>query len=292
VVRITTSAPLDPHADRQDLLEELLATVPDAPPELWARACYTAVGSAFEEGSWEKTLPYGEEAIRRFDELGDDSQRAYSQMMLAYCLWGAGRDGVEPLLRAALVSFEALDDTMGEAYICWVLSQWRLHIDPDDDEAEPLSRRSVELFTQVASPFGLAHAREGRGYVLAQQGHLAEAMGQMRQAADGLRAVGHMGCVAHALDGAALVLVLDDRHDEGAQLVGAAERLREETGAGERPWEIAARELCGRALEQELSRSQLESAKARGRARRPETLFDDVGLLLADDRFHEPADDG
>ncbi|MGI9603155.1 MAG: ATP-binding protein, partial [Acidimicrobiales bacterium] len=180
VLRITTSAPLDPHADRQDLLEELLATVPDAPPELRARACYTAVGAAFEEGSWEKALPYGEEAIRRFDELGDDSQRAYSQMMLAYCLWGAGRDGVEPLLRAALASFEALDDTMGEAYICWVLSQWCLHIDPADDEAEPLSTRSVELFTQVASPFGLAHAREGRGYVLAQQGHLAEAMGQMR----------------------------------------------------------------------------------------------------------------
>jgi hypothetical protein len=82
-------------------------------------------------------------------------------------------------------------------------------------------------------------------------------MSEMLAAYHQLRGLGEFGCVAHALDGIAAVLVADARLPAAAELLGAAERLRETTGAAQRPWEIDAHERTVRALEEGLSPAEL-----------------------------------
>ena len=90
-------------------------------------------------------------------------------------------------------------------------------------------------------------------------------MTQMRAALDQLHDLGNGGCMAHALDGVAIVLVQRGESDGGAELVGAARRLRENSGAAPRPWETDATERCLADLRSSLDGPRFDAAVARGR---------------------------
>ncbi len=264
-LRITTSAPIDGFETRLHLLDELLTKAPEAPDDLRARASYTAAGALFESGRFAEALAFADEATERFAALDDRSQHAYSQMMVAFCRWGAGRDGVEPLLTEAMRTFDELDDDMGRAYLNWVHSQWIGRDDPSNPKALVEASLAIELFASIDASYGECHAHEGLGYILAGAGDYVAAMSEMTTALRRLDDLGHLGCVAHVLDGVAAVLVRSDRVDAAAEVLGAADRFREVSGAAERPWEIEARAECVAALERVLDESTLRHHKARGR---------------------------
>ena len=276
-LRTTVSAPIDMSADRAHRLDADLAAAPSAPLELRARAHYTKLGVLFDAGEFASGVPTGREAVALYEELGDRTQVAFSQHMLAYCLWGAGLDDeTEAMLASAQNSFDELDDTLGRAYVNFTRSQWRLR-DPDDlDDILAHARLAAELFRQADSPFGVAHGEEGVGHALAACGELPESMTHMLTAVRSFHELGHLSCMSHALDGVALVLVLEDRLPLAAELVGAADGLRDATGTAPRPWEIDATERCMRDLRAGLEPAEFEGALQRGRELKLAEIFERV----------------
>ena len=276
-LRTTVSAPIDSWADRGRRLAAEIAAAEDASPELLARAQYTTLGVMFEGGDFAAGVPAGRQAVALYEELGDRNQAAFGRLMLSYCLWGAGLDvEVEPTLASAQAAFDELDDTLGRAYVNWTRSQWRLR-DPDNlDDVVAQARLGADLFRQTDSPFGIAHGEEGIGHALAACGELDESMMHMLTAARSFHDLGHLSCLSHALDGVALVLVLEGRLLAAAEIVGAAEGLRDTTGMPQRPWETDATERCVRDLREALDPGVFEGALQQGRELGLDEIFERV----------------
>ena len=276
-LRITVSAPIDSWDERGRRLAAEIAAAADASPELRARAQYTKLGVMFEGGDFATGVAAGREAVALYEELGDRSQAAFSRLMLSFCLWGDGlADEVDDTLALAQAAFDELDDTLGRAYANWTRAQWRLR-DPDDlDDVVAQARLGAELFRQTNSPFGIAHAEEGIGHALAACGELEESMTHMLTAVRSFHELGHLSCMSHALDGVALVLVLEGRLQPAAEIVGAAEGLRDATGTSPRPWEIDATERCVRDLRAGLEPAEFEGALREGRKLGPAEIFERV----------------
>ncbi|MGB7878374.1 MAG: adenylate/guanylate cyclase domain-containing protein [Ilumatobacteraceae bacterium] len=276
-LRITVSAPIDSWADRGRRLAEEIAAAEDASPELLARAQYTTLGVMFEGGDFAAGVPAGREAVALYEALGDRSQAAFSQLMLSYCLWGRGLDeDVDATLASAQAAFDELDDTLGRAYVNWTRSQWRLRNPDDLDDVVAQARLGAELFRQIDSPFGVAHGEEGIGHALAACGELEESMMHMLAAARSFHDLGHLSCMSHALDGVALVLALEGRLLAAAEIVGAAEGLRDATGSAQRPWEADATDRCVSDLREALAPEVFEGALQQGRELRLEEILDRV----------------
>jgi len=276
-LRISVSAPIDSWADRGRRLAAEIAAAEDASPKLRARAQYTTLGVMFEGGDFAAGVTAGREAVALYEELGDRSQAAFSRLVLSYCLWGEELDDeVDATLASAQAAFDELDDTLGRAYVNWTRSQWRLR-DPDDlDDVVAQARLGAELFRQTGSPFGIAHGEEGIGHALAANGELKESMMHMLTAARSFQDLGHLSCMSHALDGVALVLVLEERLVAAAQIVGAAEGLRDATGTPQRPWETDATERCLRDLQEALAPAVFEDALQHGRELELEEILERV----------------
>jgi hypothetical protein len=82
--------------------------------------------------------------------------------------------------------------------------------------------------------------------------------------------------MSHALDGVALVLVLEGRLLAAAEIVGAAEGLRDATGTAQRPWEADATDRCVSDLREALAPEVFEVALQQGRELRLEEILDRV----------------
>ena len=264
-LRITVSAPVDSWADRRRRLANELTAADDASPELRARAQYTMLGVLFEGGEFGAGVPAAREAVVLYEQLGDQRQAAFSRLMLAFCLWGDGDEGVDDALVATQQVFDELDDTLGRAYVNWTRSQWRLRDATDLEAVVAQARLGADLFEKTGSAFGFAHGEEGVGHALAVSGDLEAAIAHMRTAVRGFHELGNLSCMSHALDGVALVLVLGGRLLAAAEMIGAADGLRDESGGTQRPWEIETAERCRRDLRAELDPTELDDAMHRGR---------------------------
>jgi predicted ATPase/class 3 adenylate cyclase len=265
-LRITASAPVDPSDERHTILEDFLRRATDAPLDLRARASYTTAGSRFESGGYAEGIEFCEDAVRLFAEIGDRSQEAYAKMMMAFLMWGARNGDVESVLADSLRMFDDLDDTMGRAYTNWLQSQRRILGGVVHPGATEQAELAVSLFAHLDSPYGQAHAVEGLGNVHAASGDYPTGMLHLVDAAARLHRLGEMGCLAHALDAVAAVMVAGERFIDGARLVGLADRLRDDTGTSFRPWEREAYDACRARLNGAVDPDELAAATQAGRA--------------------------
>jgi hypothetical protein len=98
------------------------------------------------------------------------------------------------------------------------------------------------LLRQASVPMGVAHKVEGRGIIALERGDLEAACAFVSQAVQMFASYENLGCTAHALEAAAVILGPDDSTQRLAvELVAAAEEFRLQSGQGHRPWEIRAR---------------------------------------------------
>ena len=86
---------------------------------------------------------------------------------------------------------------------------------------------------------GVAHNLEGRGIIACERGELSEAANFLTQAIQAFASYGNIGCAAHALEAAAVVIATAsrDRDRLAAELLTAAEQFRHQSGQQHRPWE-------------------------------------------------------
>ena len=82
---------------------------------------------------------------------------------------------------------------------------------------------------------------EGRGIIAYDREDLADAAAFVAEAVEIYSTSGNLGCCAHALESAAVIVAQAGEPEKATELLGAAEELRRISGASNKPFEIRAR---------------------------------------------------
>ena len=111
----------------------------------------------------------------------------------------------------------------------------------DLDEAQRLAAEADQLLRATGSPIGIAHTVEARGIIAYDRDELADAAAFVAEAVEIYARFGNLGCCAHALESAAVIVGQAGQPETATELLGAAEELRHRSGQGHKPCEIRAR---------------------------------------------------
>jgi hypothetical protein len=116
-----------------------------------------------------------------------------------------------------------------------------LHREPDREKATAIAEEAERRFRELGSPSMVAHTLEGRALIALDAGDLDAAAPFLREAVARFAGANNLGCTAHALEAVAVWTSARGDRKAAAELVSAADMLREVSGAGHKPWEVRAR---------------------------------------------------
>jgi hypothetical protein len=140
-------------------------------------------------------------------------------------------------VRQAIDGFRGNGDEMGLGYALYNAAL----LTTDLDEAQRLAAQADELMRATGTPIGVAHSVEGRGIIAYDLDELADAAAFVAEAVEIFSRYRNLGCCAHALESAAVIVGQAGQPETATQLLGAAEELRNRSGQEHKPWEIRAR---------------------------------------------------
>jgi len=243
-LRIVSLAPIIHHrGERRTAILECLEAAERLGPvdHLGAGEAWAAIGNiAFEQADPEASLEANKRALEHFRAAGRSRLAAWSQYLSVHSAWSAGAlDEVDRLVAEAITNFRDEGDEMGLGYTLWVASLRS----PDLDAASDMAEEADVLLRKVGVPMGIAHNVEGRGIIAYERGDVAAAATFVSEAVQLFASYENLGCTAHALEAAAVVLADGDGSagSVAVELVTAADEFRARSGQGHRPWEIRAR---------------------------------------------------
>jgi predicted ATPase/class 3 adenylate cyclase len=243
-LRIASMVPLTHHRGerRAEILERLsqadrAGQLDDAAAgHAWA----AVTNLAFEQNDWATALQAGAKATGHFQAAGLPRLAAWARYIRAHSAWGAGQLAeVDRLIGEVVASFRREHDEMGLGYSLWVASLRSA----EPAAAKEMAAEADALLRRVRAPMGVAHNAEGRGIIAFESAEFAQAANFITDAIEIFASYGNIGCTAHALEAAAVVIGTAGQQDAGlpVELLAAAEELRRQSGQGHRPWEIRAR---------------------------------------------------
>jgi len=243
-LRIASMVPLTHHRGerRAEILERLsqadqAGQLDDAAAgHAWA----AVLNLAFEQCDWQAALRASANAARHFRAAQRPRLAAWARYLQAVCAWGAGQPAkADRLLSEVIAIFRREHDEMGLGYSLWLASLRSA----DLAAAKEMAAEADDLLRRVGHPMGVAHAAEGRGIIAFESGELAQAAASITDAIELFASYGNIGCTAHALEAAAVVIGAPGHGDASVaiELLAAADELRRQSGQGHRPWEIRAR---------------------------------------------------
>lgn len=238
-LRLASVVPLGLTTERRTLIVDLLAQGGDRhPPITVAQAQITLANLAFEQGDWAAAVAAGSAAQAGFEQAGDRFNAAWSTLEIFYASWGAGDLAViDDLLEVCFAEFRALDDDYGLAQAVWCISLR----EPDRARATAMAVEAERRFRELGSPIMVAHALEGRALIELNAGDSDAAAPFLDEAVGVLAAASNLSCLAHTLEAVAVWAAARSDVSAAGELVGAADALREVSGAGHKPWEVRAR---------------------------------------------------
>ena len=142
---------------------------------------------------------------------------------------------------------------------------------------ETLCLRRLSIFTSTSglpssatsfdSVFDLAHCREALGIIQCLKGDFLRAAEMLAGTMTLFEQI-QENCGAHILESAAAWSAMTGRFELGAEFLGAAGRIRDETGDKPRPWERLVQDVYLPKIAQALAPATFAEAGQRG-ARRP-----------------------
>ena len=133
-------------------------------------------------------------------------------------------------------------------------------------EARARIEEVIGLFRQMGDLSMANHARVDLAHVLRRHGDLDQAEAQYQESLRTWQHLGQRGAVAHVLESLAMVALARGRDDRAARLLGAAEALRDLSGAQRMGYERAEYDSHVAALRAALDPARLDEAWAAGRA--------------------------
>ncbi len=243
-LRIVSLAPIIHHrGERRSAILECLEAAErlGSVDHLAAGEAWAAVGNiAFEQADPAASREANNRAFEHFRAAGRSRLAAWSRYLNVHSAWIAGDlDEVDRCVAEAIAYFRDEGDDMGLGYTLWVASLRS----SDLDAASDMAGEADQLLRRAGVPMGIAHNVEGRGIIAYERGDVAAAAKFVSEAVQLFAFYENLGCTAHALEAAAVVV-----EDTGAsassvqvELVTAAEEFRAQSGQGHRPWEIRAR---------------------------------------------------
>ncbi len=251
-------------------LEALLA-VPSSPdPERRAWALVVAADMAANQGDARKAIPWAREALRAFENHGDERGRARALVALGAALGsGAALQEAADVLAEAITAAEHLHDDvlaaqtlnrqhfvaarkgdhqLAEALGRRELARWaevgsargeatalrHLAVTAfrfgDLDTAGLLCEQALAIWRDVEDPAAVAHVQTTLGDIARERGNIPRATALYRAALVDLQAIGDRRCEASTCKNLASILAVEDAHEQSAQLYRSGIELRHELG--------------------------------------------------------------
>jgi non-specific serine/threonine protein kinase len=246
-------------------LDAVLQRSDTAPAPALADALWGAGALAQQQGDLEAAGRFYEERLRIATELGDMRRIAFSIQCLGILKVDQGD---LPAARAYLEESLALGreadshfliagslNSLGE--VARLEGVWA--------EARQLFEQAVTLARQAENEYGLRIALANLGAVACEQGDLRGASACYCEALASARASGSTADINLALDGLGAVAAKRGAWERAARLAGAAEALRDQTGAALEPNDRNYRERYLADVRAHAGREEFEAAMAVGR---------------------------
>jgi len=159
-------------------------------------------------------------------------------------------------------------DRWGEALTGSNLGYLALTLD-DLDAAERHLRASLELLRELGAREETAIPVQNLGFVALRRGDVAGARRLFEESRELSEAVGWQEGVNYAFVGLAAVLAAEGRVEQAAEALGAAERVRRETGVALEPLERAVNDETAARLRGAMGDEAFAAARERGLAAGP-----------------------
>jgi predicted ATPase len=263
-LRIAGSAWFGKFDERARLYAEILPPSSDVPPDVAAKALFGGVGLAFMTADWTRGVELAVAGTAAAGSAGDEVRLALCLLYQGLCRWGLGdADTGLRLAEQALARSEAFGYAEGEARSLMSLA-W-MWVEVDLDRAEEAASRGIERAAGLDA-FEVGHLEEALSFVECLRGDYASAAARLSRTAVIFKGI-QRGCGAHALETCAAWAAMAERYELGAELLGAAQRLRDETGDRPRPWERMVRENWLPRIDAALDTATAIEAMERGRRR-------------------------
>jgi predicted ATPase len=262
-LRIVASVPIDVPRERVRLIDELIPRVGSAHPDTAGRAHLAATNLCVEMGAMESGIAHGQEAGRIYRALDDVGGTAWAAFLESFAMWATGdRPRAREVMAGASSAFEHLGDATGMANAGWIHAS----LTDDLDTAAQRAADAERLCRALDSRTALAHCLEVRALIGLRR-HEVDGLGdRLTEALTAFTDIRHEGCTAHVLEAvAAIAASADAQPDLVAELLGAADHLREISGHTHRPWELEGHAAALDAVGARLSGSDVDDAIERGR---------------------------
>lgn len=262
-LRITGSVWAGHFEERERLYQQLLPPSADTPADVAGRALYGAGGLAFMMGEWSLGVERLHAAVLAHQVAGNRILTALSRMYEGICAWGLGdTEEARRLVAIAADEAESVGDAATRARV--LIARGWLETEFDLARAEATVLEGIAFATGLADVFELGHLEELLGFVRCLQGDHDAGGTALADAADTFHRI-QPNCAAHLLETAAAWAAMTARLALGAELLGAAERIRDETHDRPRPWERAVQEVWLPVISAALPAPELARARDRGR---------------------------
>lgn len=264
-LRIMSSPPIGHFSEWTRMLKLLLPFIGQAPVDVQAAVLHSAGGLAFMIGNWSWGVELMRGSAAANAAAGNPMRRSMSLTYLGACQWGLGDKD------AAVASVEAGIAVARDAHDIKALARglmirtW-LETELDLDRAEALAAQTELAAAKLENVFDLGHCREVQGYIQCLKGRVAEGA-QVLAAALAIFKDIQINCGSHVLESAAAWAAIAGRFELGAEFLGSAQRIREETGDKPRPWEHSVQNRWLPKLGASLDAEKFHAALRRGSER-------------------------
>jgi len=226
---------------------------------------------AIDQGEYAKARTLLEESLAIHRELGDTSSIADSLFNLARLCYLSGGDLTQAhtLLEESFAPYRELGDKESIAY-CLYLSGLLAISEGDTASARSLSEQAVALFKEMRQQHGTIVSLYALAQVATAQGDYTSSQALYQEGIAVARKAGDRRNTAFGLEGLASAVAALGQCAWAARLWGAAEALRETTGAPIPPVERPAYESSVAAARAQLGEKPFAAAWAEGRLMTPE----------------------
>ena len=250
---------------------QALAADGPQPAVLRAKALRGAFGLAQRQGRLQEAERFIIEALDLYRRNADEEGLQTSLNNLAALEVGLGDPArARAAFEESVELAQRRGDHWGVGLIASNLGYLELTLD-DVDSAERHLRASLDLLRRLGANEETAIPVQNLGYVALKRGDLTEARRLFEESRGLSERVGWQEGVNYALEGLAAVLVGEGRPEEAAEALGAAERVRRETGVSLEPFERALNAETVAAVRTALGDAAYGAARERlASARQPE----------------------
>ena len=246
-------------------LDEALARAADEPADLRARALHAAASLATRQGDYERAATLSEESLALWEELGDSGGTARALLSLGtVAAEQADHERAIELSERAAELYQESGDRRGHALAVSNLGGIALERG-EYEKASALSEEAYGLFATLEDSEGMALALVNQGFAALSEHRPDRALELLREALRRLAELEFKDVIGYCFEGLAAVLVLTERAEEAAKLLGAAEALRESLGVELAPAEQATHTETVDAVRARLGEERFSDAWRQGR---------------------------